>query len=509
MHRQRQDTDGACVARALGTGGGDSAVPSKRGSRWNTARLVLFRFSLLYFVLYALPFPFRHLLMDVRSAGAMLHEWFGSAEPAWTATTLSWFGEYDAFWKAVTTWLSTHDWVGLEVIHQPTGAGDTAHAYVKLLVSGILALVLAVVWSWFARRKTTHERLGRWFHLGVRWYLFFSILGYGLIKLYASQFGYPSLGTLLRPLGDNSPMGLVWTFMGFSKPYEVISGLGEAIGASLLLWHRTALLGCFVLIPVMGNVVLLNFLYGVPVKLFSGHLLLFTIALLVPFVPRLLALFVTNRTLPPPVDLRVVRNRWVGGCLVAFGFLWISIHLWSAHEGYMAFRERRVQAEPELYGVWEVERMVRDGKHIGVSDMTRWKHFVVEHDSRAWFETTIGKRSNLDFSYDLERGECSMAPMSRKAPSKPASVSANDSEKQRSDTADASSAPWSLERRRETRKAQDRYAKTMAERVKFTDQPRDVLVLRGTWEDEPLELTLVRKVFNLEREFRWVQELPR
>ncbi|MCA8970106.1 MAG: hypothetical protein KDC95_09995 [Planctomycetes bacterium] len=509
MHSDRINADEAEVVSSLEPTDNGSVSAKEQGSRWNAAWRVLFRFSLLYFVLYALPFPFMQLLLDLRSAGAMLHDWFGWAQPSWTATAFSWLGEYNAFWKEVTTWLSTHDWVGIEVIHQPTGAGDTAHAYVKLLVSSVLALALTGVWSWLAKRGTSYASLGRWLHLGVRWYLFFSILGYGLIKIYASQFGYPSPSALLRPLGDNSPMGLVWNFMGFSKPYEVISGLGEAVGATLLLWHRTALLGCFVLIPVMGNVVLLNFLYGVPVKLYSGHLLLFTVALLVPFVPRLIALFVTNRSLPPPVDLRVVRNRWVGGCLIAFGCLWISIHLWNAHEGYMAVRERRVRTEPELYGVWDVERMVRDGKHVGVSDVSRWKHFVVEHDSRAWFETMLGKRSNLDFSYDLERGECTVALMSRKANSEPPSASKTDSAEQKPGNADASKTPWSLERLRETRKAQDRYAKTMQDRVKFTDQPRDVLVLRGTWDEQPLELTLVRKVFNLEREFRWIQELPR
>ena len=47
----------------------------------------------------------------------------------------------------------------------------------------------------------------------------------------------------MRPYGDSSPMGLVWTFVGASVGYEIFSGLFEAISGYLLFWRRTALVG--------------------------------------------------------------------------------------------------------------------------------------------------------------------------------------------------------------------------------------------------------------------------
>ena len=65
--------------------------------------------------------------------------------------------------------------------------------------------------------------------------------------------------------------------------------------SQVLLWRRTSLLGCFVCIPVMTNVAMLNWMFDVPVKLYSTHLLLFGIALLAPDLPRLCAFFLGNR----------------------------------------------------------------------------------------------------------------------------------------------------------------------------------------------------------------------
>jgi 4-amino-4-deoxy-L-arabinose transferase-like glycosyltransferase len=42
------------------------------------------------------------------------------------------------------------------------------------------------------------------------------LLGYGFAKVFPLQFAQPSAFRLGQQLGDMSPMGLLWTFMGFS-----------------------------------------------------------------------------------------------------------------------------------------------------------------------------------------------------------------------------------------------------------------------------------------------------
>jgi hypothetical protein len=94
-------------------------------------------------------------------------------------------------------------------------------------------------------------------------------------------------------------MKLLWTFMGASIPYVIFTGAAEMLGGLLLAARRTTLLGALVCIGVLSNVVMLNFSYDVPVKLYSSHLLLMAVFLAAPDLRRLASLFVWNRRVPP------------------------------------------------------------------------------------------------------------------------------------------------------------------------------------------------------------------
>ena len=98
-------------------------------------------------------------------------------------------------------------------------------------------------------------------------------------------------------------MGLLWTFMGYSTVYTIFAGLGEVIGGAFLLFKRTRLIGSLIVIAIMSNVVMLNFAYDVPVKLFSTHLLLMAIFLTVPDIKRLSNLFFFNRAIAPEANV--------------------------------------------------------------------------------------------------------------------------------------------------------------------------------------------------------------
>ena len=110
--------------------------------------------------------------------------------------------------------------------------------------------------------------------------------------MFPTQFIFPTFGRLVEPLGEFSPMGLLWNFMGYSTPYIIFSGLAEVTGATLLLFRRTATLGAMASAAVLLNIVMLNFCYDVPVKLYSLNLLLMAIFLMAPDLPRLANLLV-------------------------------------------------------------------------------------------------------------------------------------------------------------------------------------------------------------------------
>ena len=158
------------------------------------------------------------------------------------------------------------------------------------------------------RRRAHYARLQQWLLVYLRFAVGTIMIGYGLAKVFHTQFPAPTPAKLEQPYGDASPMGLLWTFMGFSGPYNVFTGLAETVPALMLFFRRTATLGALLLVAVMTNVVVLNFCYDVPVKIFSTQLLL---ASLYIAGPRLVALFdvlIAGRAVaahaPPPLFAR-------------------------------------------------------------------------------------------------------------------------------------------------------------------------------------------------------------
>ena len=66
-------------------------------------------------------------------------------------------------------------------------------------------------------------------------------------------------------------MGLAWTFLGFSKGYNLFMGVAELM-AGLLLFRRTVAIGAIITLMTTANVMAVNYFYDVPVKIVSTAL---------------------------------------------------------------------------------------------------------------------------------------------------------------------------------------------------------------------------------------------
>lgn len=245
------------------------------------------------------------------------------------------------------------------------GSGDTTYSYVESLVMFVIALAIAVPWSLADRRLAERPRLRDLLRSGLRWYLATQMIGYGLAKLstLTNQFPPPGLYRLAQPYGESSPMGLLWTFMGSSRAYTAFGGAMEFLGGVLLLWRRTALLGACVSVAVMLNVMLMNFCYDVPVKLFSAHLVVAGWCILQPDASRLVRVFlgsgpVAPRMLAPPLGSRA--SRWIHrGLKTAFVLLVLVLPLYSFWSG-----ERSTASARPALGEWKLATLEIDGKAV-------------------------------------------------------------------------------------------------------------------------------------------------
>lgn len=183
------------------------------------------------------------------------------------------------------------------------GSGDSTYSHVQTFLNFALALVLASVWSLVDRRATGHPWLKDLLRSLLRYWLAMFMVTYGLAKLVSigNQFSETGTWRLTQTYGQSSPMGLLWTFMGSSRVYTNFAGAMELLGGFLLVWRRTVLLGSLVSVGVMLNVMLMNFCYDVPVKLFSLHLVVAALVIALPDAGRLCKLFlgVDCRAAPP------------------------------------------------------------------------------------------------------------------------------------------------------------------------------------------------------------------
>ena len=326
---------------------------------WGPVKRFLFRALFVYLLLYAFPFP----LNLIPVYGGILEE------------------QYSELWHEPVPWVGEQVF-GAEVKFRPGGSGDTTYNYVQLFCFLVLALAAAAVWTILDRKRPSYARLHEWMRVYVRFFLAATMISYGAIKIIPVQMGPPWLGKLIQPIGEGSPMGLAWTFMGASDSYMIFTGAAEMLGGLLLCFRRTTLLGALVSAGVMSNVVMMNFSYDVPVKLFSSHLFLMALFLAAPALRRLLDLFVLNRPVPPAEDRPLFASRGRHRAALVFRTAFVLfVTVTSLQQAYKAYREYRVNLpKPRAHGIWEVEALSIDGqvRPLLVTDEAVWRRVIFE-----------------------------------------------------------------------------------------------------------------------------------
>jgi hypothetical protein len=279
-----------------------------------------------------------------------------------------------------------------------TGSGDQLYHYVQLLLVVILATLGTLAWSWRTKRRS-HARLAAGVTIAARYFLAVVMVGYGVAKLLPGQFPPPWIGRYDGAIGDMSPMGLLWTFMGHSQPYTKLAGGAEVLGAALLLSRRLYVIGALVIAIVMTNVVALNFCYDVPVKLFSSELLLVSIALVLPQARRIIAVLIGRAApeVPPRVrgSIAAERIRRVAKAAV------IGLVVVHAYDHAMMIRNFNRRPVSPLEGVWRVDSLVVDGveRPALFTDNTRWRKLIF---SRTLMQIRYGTDRRLMRPVDID-----------------------------------------------------------------------------------------------------------
>ncbi len=145
---------------------------------------------------------------------------------------------------------------------------------------GILLGFLVAVYLENIKRITdeTSNKIYNSLQRVIQYSLAYSISVYGFAKILKTQF-VVSESIKDIPLGAQNGFALTWHYFGYSYAFAVIIGLTQLIGSALLLFNSTRLLGTFILLPVMINIVLINIFYEIALGAFLNSLI-YTISLL-------------------------------------------------------------------------------------------------------------------------------------------------------------------------------------------------------------------------------------
>lgn len=344
--------------------------------------------------------------------------------PAWTNTEKILFRFFSVFFLAnMFPWTILGDlfdslvyWTGRVVLHipykivaKPNGSGDTTYNYVEELLIIVLSFASCIIWSIADRKRKSYNRAHYWVMALVRYYLAFVLIEYGLVKIFKSQFSAPGINRLLQPYGSSSPMGLAWTFLGFSDAYNYFMGFFEAIGGVLILFRRTRLFGACIATAVITNIVMVNFCYDVPVKLFSTNLLLMALFILAADATRFQNFFIFNRPVAPVVPVSIFRNRkWnIAHKAVKAVFIVVFLVLMIYDNRDMAgYKE---MDKTPMAGAYDVQTFVMNNDTLPplTTDSVRWRRIIIGdrnaslrkmNDSAAWYECKV---DTLQHTFEL------------------------------------------------------------------------------------------------------------
>ncbi|AXY76528.1 hypothetical protein D3H65_22125 [Paraflavitalea soli] len=303
-------------------------------------------------------------------------------------------------------------WIGKHILHLSyditvftNGSGDTTYDYVVIFFIFLLSLVGCLIWSVLDRQRASYNQLYYWLTVMVRYYAAFTMLTYGFVKVFKLQFPSPSLNRLIQPYGDSSPMGLAWTFMGYSKGYNYFTGFAEVLGGLLLLFRRTATAGAIVTVLVMGNVMAMNYSFDIPVKLLSTTVVVMCLFLLGKDMVRLINFFILNKPAEAgKTAAPFIRKKWLRISLLSFKVLLVGYTLVMVVYGsYSALGQYGDAApKPPLYGIYDVKTFIRNNDTIPPlkTDATRWNRLVVNYQGNAMLKMITDSTEWIAFEPD-------------------------------------------------------------------------------------------------------------
>jgi hypothetical protein len=300
---------------------------------------------------------------------------------------------------------------GIAAHWHPSESGDTTMNWIQDGISLTVALAGGILWSLIAHLRnnprTEYRTLDGWLRFLLRLTCGMFMITYGLAKVFPFQMPPPSIGVLNEPVGNLSPMTLLWNLIGLNPVYEIICGSAELLGGILLLYRRTALAGAIFSAFVMANVVFYNFCFDVPVKLFAVNLLLGCLFLALPDALSLWRFFWSHKPAAPTATWVPPASRRAGRIAILVTEIVFAVAFLVVQPIFMTIGWHHLQVAlrtpSPLAGAWHLDAThpasgaFIDPKGLPVTDL------YVAPSGRAYTRSTDGELWLSPFNLDSKK----------------------------------------------------------------------------------------------------------
>lgn len=284
-------------------------------------------------------------------------------------------------------------------------SSDTTGLYLHVFNLFILGVLGSLFW-WKFTPPQDEVKLFRTWHTSLRYYLALCLFFYGFNKVFNYQFYTPEPNTLFTTVGETPRDLLYWTAMGTSDLYSRFAGLMEIVPATLLLFRKTTLLGAFIAVGVLLNVMMINFGFNISVKVFSSVLTFMALLVLIPYRHRLLAIFGQSELKQSPNFLRpvIATKRWyrLAKTIIIVVLLldatWVYLERGNFNDD--------LAPRPVLHGAYAVEIFTENNLEVPPLSTTidRWQRFFVHRQGYFIVQDMRGHMQDYQLSLAGEDG---------------------------------------------------------------------------------------------------------
>ena len=173
----------------------------------------------------------------------------------------------------------------------------------------------------------------------------------------------------------------------------------------LLFFRKTTLVGALFTLIVMGNVMVVNFCYDVPVKLFSSVLEIMALYLAAPYLKKMYQAFIQHK----PTHINnyyqpAFTKRWQAIGIKVLKVLIIADALFSGVKGSIDMGKQYGDnaPKPPLYGIYNTELVIRNNDTIPplTTDTSRWKQIIIQTNKYARIKMMNDTMFNYTFTVD-------------------------------------------------------------------------------------------------------------